>query len=104
MIAPCESLNFPVPCIAIRGGAASRKLTESGLREMFVERQGIRDATPIHQDEGDAVGQRIGLVLMLLKELPALVEKRLVHVDELDGGASEQAVAQLDGLRVAFPA
>ena len=57
--------------------AASRKLTESGLREMFVERQGLGNAAPIHQNGGGAVGQRIGLVLMLLKELPALVEKRL---------------------------
>ena len=64
----------------------------------MVKSVGSANAPLLHQDKGNAVSQGVLLVLMLLQELPACIEERFVHMNELQGRTMQQVVAKLDRL------
>src|SRR6476646_1167843 len=65
---------------------------------MMVKSVDSPNAPLLHQDKGNAVSQRVLLVLMTLEELPARIEEGLVHMNELQGRTMQQVVAKLDRL------
>lgn len=73
---------------------------EPGLGKMTIE--GIRraDPKPLHYHERDAISKRIVFVLMLNKIEPAIVKQALIHMNHLNGRATEKGVPDLDGFCV----
>jgi hypothetical protein len=48
---------------------------------MMVKGIGHLNAKLLHHDEGNAVGQRVLLIVMTLEKVPACIEERFVNVD-----------------------
>ena len=73
-----------------------RHSLEARLREVLIEGKGRVYAESLHYDEGDAVCQRVILVLIPLKVGPSFSEQRFIDMDELNGRTAQQVIPDLN--------
>ncbi len=61
-----------------------RKLSKSGLIEMLVKCKCFRDMPLLHHYKRNAIGKRIGFVLMVFEVLPPLEEQFFVDLNQFN--------------------
>ena len=74
-------------------GSFSGLFDEPCLDEVLIERESRGELSLGHDDEGDAVRQRVPLVLVASEVVEAPAEQIFVNMHELHRGASEEPLA-----------
>jgi hypothetical protein len=70
------------------------------LAKVVVEGEGRADSALFHDHKRDAIGQRIRLVVVLLKAGPTLVKQRPIHFNDFDKLAVQQPIANINRSRM----
>lgn len=85
------------PC---HGDSALWLFGEARLDKMLIEGKSPPDAQFLHDQEGEAIRERVILVLMTLEIRPPFVKERRIDVDELHRWTLQQVIPHLQGLRM----
>ena len=99
----CLRIRIPLFGADALGGPPLRLFCKARVDKVLIECKGCSDTQLLHDEEGDAVRERVIFILVALEIRPPFVEERRIDVDEMHGRALHKVVPHLDGLRMLPP-